>query len=93
MLKQHNFYVYYDGNKVMARMGDRAPVVAKTCKTPQDAHDLVQTIVNPTGIKHDHPTLEGKGFHHRAFQEQISANCEPFVKAAYEAAAKETKKA
>lgn len=97
MLKQHQFYVYYDGANVMARWADRQPVVAKTFPkrlvkdskgiesdvSAQDAHDFVQTVVNPTGIKHDHPTLEGKGFHAPAFQDQISANCEAFVKAAY----------
>lgn len=87
MLKQHNFYVYYSGANVMARMGKRAPVIAKTCESPQVAHDEVQKIVNP----HRHVPSDfgldslGReiGFHHPDFQNAISPNCEAFVKAAY----------
>ena len=81
MLKQHQFYVYNDGLNVMARAGDQAPVVAKVCKTPQEAHDEVQKVVNPTGAK---PASIGpKGFLEPKFQQAISKNCEAFVKAAY----------
>lgn len=86
MLDQHRFYVYYEENRVMARMDKLAPVVAETCKTPQDAHDKVQTIVNPRGLKHD--AFGPKGFHDERFQNAISTNCEAFVKAAYAAAKK-----
>lgn len=87
MLKQHQFYVYYDGPNVMARMGKQPAVVAKVCKTAQEAHDEVQKIVNPKNLKHDDASLGGKGFHHDAFQDAISANCEAFVKAAYQRSA------
>lgn len=109
-LKQHEFYVYHDGANVMARRGTLAPVVAKTFPSrkakdsngkeaemsAQDAHDFVQTIVNPKGLAHDHPSLKveaegypGKtGFHHPSFQQAISGNCEAFVKAAYAAGKK-----
>jgi hypothetical protein len=96
MLKQHAFYAYHDENRVMARMGDRDPVVAQECETPQEAHDLVQKIINPTGLRHDDPSLQTEtpdhpeprmrkatGFHHPSFQDKISDNCESFVKAAY----------
>ena len=90
MLKQHEFYVYHSENRVMARMGDQEPVVAKTCKTAQEAHDEVQAIINP---QKKLPSDFGKdsigrdmGFHHPDFQNAISGNCEAFVKAAYAAA-------
>lgn len=83
MLKQHEFYVYYDGNKVMARMQKQPPVVAKICASPQEAHDEVQKIVNPKALKATDASLGGRGFLHENFQNAISANCEAYVKAAY----------
>ena len=82
-LIQHQFYVYHEENRVMARKRGEAPVVALTLESAQDAHDKVQEIVNPDGIKHDDPSLEGIGFHHLSFQAKISENCREFVEAAY----------
>lgn len=56
-LKQHRYYVYHEENRVMARMEDLPPVVAEECDTPQAAHDKVQSVVNPQGLKHDDPSL------------------------------------
>jgi len=88
MLKQHEYYVYYDGNAVMARMGNQAPVIAETLGSVQAAHDRVQEIVNPTRLKasdfNEQDSLKrDKGFHSESFQMNISKNCEAFVKAAY----------
>lgn len=81
MLKQHKYYVYYDENKVYARMDMRPPVLVMECPNPQDAHDLVQSIVNPDNI---HPSTLGQdGFLSQRFQERISPNCEATVKKAY----------
>lgn len=92
MLTQHQFYVYHDANNVMARMDKREPVVAKTCTTAQEAHDLVQTIVNPENKRpEDFKQIDSlgrpMGFHSDEFQSAISGNCEAFVTAAYAAAA------
>lgn len=88
MLKQHSHYVYYSENRIMARKGDLAPVVARVCETPQEAHDAVQEIVNPGKLRHDDPSFEGQGFHHPLFQLAISGNCADFVEQAYVNAAK-----
>lgn len=81
MLSQHKFYVYYDGPKVFARRGQEPAVVAEEFATAQQAHDKVQTIVNPEG---KHAIDFGRqGFHAAAFQDAISGNCEAYVKAAY----------
>lgn len=88
MLKQHEFYVYHDENRVMARMGEQAPVVAETLETPQAAHDKAQAIINPTGkaaadFKEIDTLGREKGFHSAEFQDAISGNCEAYVKTAY----------
>lgn len=83
-LKQHRFYVYYSGADVLAREGDRDPIVAETLDSPQDAHDRVQSIVNPEGRR---PADFGPlGFNDPAFQDAISGNCEEYVRRAYSAA-------
>lgn len=88
MLKQHAFYVYHDGNKVMARMGDNAPIVAETLDTAQAAYDKVQSIINPTGRAPDsfaetNAAGQKMGFLSKEYQDAISPNCEAYVKAAY----------
>jgi hypothetical protein len=83
MLTQHEFYVYHDENRVYARRREEEAVLARTLDTPQDAHDLVQSIVNPDGLHCKHKSLGEKGFHHPSFQEAISENCREFVEAAY----------
>jgi hypothetical protein len=88
MLTQHSHYVYYDENKVLARRGTEKPVVAMTCDSVQDAHDVVQSIVNPSKLLPGDPSLEGQGFHHPAFQAAISENCRAYVEAAYSSAGK-----
>lgn len=86
MLKQHEYYVYYQGNLVMARRKAEAPVVAEECASPQAAHDKVQSIVNPDGV---HPTKVGPmGFNEPAWQAAISGKCKAYVEAAYKAAGK-----
>lgn len=85
MLKQHTYYVYYEGNLVYARMENREPVLAETLKTPQEAHDKVQSIVNPGG--RSAASFGPKGFLEAEFQGAISKNCEAYVVAAYAAAA------
>ncbi len=82
-LSQHEFYVYYNGDRVMARWGDRPAVVAEQCATPQAAHDAVQSIVNPQGLRHDqvNPRL---GFNDPEWQAGLSGRCEAYVRAAYE---------
>lgn len=94
-LLQHEFYVYHAGPLVYARWGDREPVLARECETPQEAHDVVQSVVNPRGRRHDHKdywvdrtvdverTRVCLGFNHPKFQAQISGNCEAFVRDAY----------
>lgn len=84
MLKQHTYYVYYEGSLVYARMEDREPVLAETMKTPQEAHDKVQTIVNPGGRAAS--SFGHKGFLEPEFQAAISDNCKAYVVAAYAAA-------
>lgn len=81
MLRQHDFYVYYSGDKVLARMGTRSPKVIFKATSPQEAHDIVQTIINPDAKSHVEfgPT----GYHSEEFQSQISANCEKVVREAY----------
>ncbi len=92
MLKQHTFYVYYDGPVVYARAGNKERVVVKECASVQEAHDEVQKVVNPDGLHHAHQTLSkpdefgATGFHHKHFQSKISPNCEAVVRAAYEKA-------
>lgn len=90
MLKQHAFYVYYEGNKVMARRGLERPVVAETLKTPQDAYDKVQSIINPAGRAAESfaevDSLGRKmGYHSKEFQQAISGNCKSYVEKAYAA--------
>lgn len=58
-LKQHQFYVYYEGATVYARAGDKERVVVDQFEDTgklgepdyysgvQKAHDLVQSILNP----------------------------------------------
>lgn len=90
MLKQHEFYVYYEGASVFARAGKHERVLMAELKTPQEAHDLVQTIVNPDGHNHlnfSQPDAKGNtGFHHESFQGAISKNCEAAVRKAYQEA-------
>jgi hypothetical protein len=81
--KDHEFYAYHDGPKVYARWGNRKPVVAETLDSPQAAHDRVQEIVNPDGLRHDDRKLGNQGFNHPDFQAGLSARCEAFVRAAY----------
>lgn len=96
MLKQHNYYVYHDGSTVFARKEDFAPVVAKECASPQEAHDYVQSVINPAGkrpqdfreCKIDPKTgkpdpTKPLGFLSKEFQDAISPNCEKVVRAAY----------
>lgn len=90
MLKEHQFYVYHDGPNVMARSGNAKPVVARVCKSPQAAHDVVQEVVNPEGrdakfyrVMKDGVVVSDLGFLDPRFQAAISKNCEAFVKAAY----------
>lgn len=88
MLRQHQFYVYHDENRVMARMGVKEPVVAETMQTAQEAHDRVQQIINPTGRTADSFEEKDaydlkKGFDSFEFQAAISGNCEAYVKDAY----------
>lgn len=83
MLTQHEFYAYYDENRVYARRREEKAVLAQTLDTPQDAHDLVQSIVNPNDLHCKHKSLGEKGFNHPSFQESISENCRAFVEAAY----------
>lgn len=84
MKSPHKFYVYYDGNKVLARMEDQKPVVAETLATPQEAHDRVQSILNPRGQA---PAEFGPaGFLEPAFQGSISGRSEKYVRDAYAAA-------
>lgn len=68
-LKQHKFYVYYEGDTVYARADTRDRVVIVKCEADpnpdpklartaaQVAHDYVQTIVNPDHIHHEHPSV------------------------------------
>jgi hypothetical protein len=86
MLRQHDYYVYYDGSRVYARMGDRPPVLARECKTPQEAHDFVQRIINPEGKRKED---FAQGFNDPQFQKAISASCEAFVRDAYARAGEE----
>lgn len=79
----HPFYVYHEENRVMARRGAEAPVIAETCASPQEAHDKVQAIVNPG--KRSHDSYGPKGFLADEFQSQISGNCEAYVTSAYAA--------
>jgi hypothetical protein len=83
MLKQHSHYVYYDGNKVMARKGNLPPIVAEEALTPQAAHDRVQRIINPQGLKSDDDMFEGEGYNHPTFQAAISENCREYVETAF----------
>lgn len=88
MLNQHQYYVYHEENRVMARMGDNEPVVAETLDTAQAAEMKVQTIVNPEGKKPDdfaevNAAGHKLGFLSKEFQDAISPNCEAYVKAAY----------
>lgn len=88
MLKQHQYYVYYAENRVYARCGDKEPVLAETCKTPQEAHDKVQAILNPTKRDpHSFTEVDKKGnrmgFLSKEFQTAIAGHCEQYVKAAY----------
>lgn len=80
-LKQHQFYVYHEENRVMARRGSEAPVVAETFETFQEAHDRVQEIVNPTGAPA--AVFGPLGYNHPDFQAKISENCQAYVEAAY----------
>ena len=86
MLKAHDFYIYHDENRVYARRGQDAPVLAQTCADPQAAADFVQSVLNPDDLRYDHKSLGGLGFGHRSFQERISPRCQEFVEAAYAAA-------
>lgn len=96
MLKQHEYYVYYQGNLVMARRKAEAPVVAEECASPQAAHDKVQSVVNPHARpasyyrRHDKSgqVQSDLGYHDPAFQGAISDNCKAYVEAAYKAAGK-----
>ena len=88
MLTQHEFYVYNEENRVMARMGTEKPVVAETLEDNQAAAARVQSIVNPTGRTADSFNEVNAagfkvGFHSKEFQDAISGNCEAYVKAAY----------
>lgn len=51
-LKEHQFYVYHQGEKVFARRRNEEPVLSETLASPQAAHDFIQKVVNPTGIHH-----------------------------------------
>lgn len=82
MLTQHEFYVYYDGPKVYARMGEQEPVVVEEFDTAQEAHDRVQSIINPDGLRPEQ-VHEKLGFLSPEFQEGISVRCEEYVRAAY----------
>jgi hypothetical protein len=90
MKSPHKYYVYYDGNKVYARMEGEKPIVAETLKTPQEAHDRVQEIVNPRGKPH--AEFGPRGFLEPAFQAAISGHAEQYVKEAYGVAGKKGKK-
>lgn len=81
MLKQHEFYVYYEENRVYARMGEHKPVIAEIMETPQAAHDKVQSVVNPKGLPS--AQIGPKGFNEDSFQKAISDNCRAYVEAAY----------
>lgn len=86
MLKQHSHYVYHSENRVYARRGEEAPVLATTCESAQEAYELVQSIVNPNKLLPTDPAFEDKGFNHPEFQAQIAPNCQAFVEQAYAAA-------
>ena len=88
MLKQHQFYVYHQENRVYARRGKEEPVLLEACDTPQAAADLVQSIVNPTFVSERHPAFAGMGYVHPAFQAKISDNCRAAVETAYAAVGK-----
>lgn len=84
MLKEHSHYVYHSENRVYARRGSEAPVLATTCESAQDAYELVQSIVNPEKV---HPATFGHlGYNHPDFQAAIGPNCKEFVEQAYSAA-------
>lgn len=80
-LRQHKYYVYYDGPNVYARMDEQERVLVQTFETPQEAHDYVQSVVNPDA-RHN-STFGPQGFNSPAFQASISGNCEAVVKKAY----------
>lgn len=82
MLKNHEFYVYHEGSTVFARAGNRSPVILQTFDTPQEAHDKVQSIINPTNKQHQ--DFGPDGFLSEEFQLSISDNCRAAVEAAYQ---------
>lgn len=81
MLRQHNFYVYHEGDTIYARMMDRSPVIVEKAKSVQEAYDKVQQIVNPKGLQASY--FGPEGFLSDKFQREISTNCEKIVREAY----------
>ena len=80
-LKQHEFYVYHEENRVMARRRTEAPVIAEEYESFQAAHDRVQEIVNPT--KAPAAVFGPLGYNNPDYLAKISENCREFVEAAY----------
>lgn len=90
-LRQHEFYVYHDGETVFARMRDISPVVVKKHETTDAAALYVHSIVNPKRLRPDDFTETNKhgvplGLNSPAFQAAISDNCKATVIEAYKAA-------
>lgn len=94
MLKQHQYYVYHEAEKIYARRGEDERVLAETAANPQEAYRKVQKIVNPKGLsagdldeeqtdKDGNVLTVNVGFHQKEFQAAISDNCREYVVAAY----------
>ena len=99
----YKYIVYYEENRVLAKMDDLDPVLVREFEAGQDengrpvsaaqaAHDFVQTVVNPKKFKPEDFGNDSlgrcMGFLHPDFQSQISDNCKALVLAAYDAAKK-----
>lgn len=77
----YKYYVYYDGCKVFARKDDLEPIEIAEYATAQEAHDYVQSIINPEGRSAD--SYGYKGFLSEEFQAKIEGNCAEVVINAY----------